>query len=65
MCTTAPLRIVITLRCNVYPRALGIAAATLPADARALNARHPFHHRPQIPKQPPLETHKSITQKRW
>jgi hypothetical protein len=64
MCTTAPLLIVISLRCNVYPRALDIAAPTLPADALALSARHTFHHRPRIPKQRPLETHKSITQKR-
>jgi len=60
------LLIVISLRGNVYPRTLGIAAATLPADALALSARHTFHHRPRISKQrkPHSKPHKSMTQKR-
>jgi hypothetical protein len=58
-----PLLIVIRLRGNVYPRTPGIAAATLPADALALSARHTFRHRRQISKQrkPRSEPHKSMT----
>jgi hypothetical protein len=44
---------------------LGIAAATLLADALALIARHTFRHRPGISKQrrPRSKPHKSMTQK--
>jgi hypothetical protein len=42
--------IVISLRGNAYPRALGITAATFPADGLALGACHAFHHRPRISK---------------